>query len=351
MHLESTARMAFTVLAVGDSGRIAMGRPGARPLFTSLSQDGRTAMHELVTTVAHGDGPEQRWVELTDRTWHYMQAVAVPIEPEPRGAMMVATRLLARHPEPDDDVAASALRWTTFGAVMGPDRRAAYVTPAFARVLGRPVSELLGLTVGQLLALESTREAAWSAALGYGLATGQVSRLSITLTVAGVPYESTATLVPWLSSDVYDTADVAVMVDDLARLYAYAWVVGDTTAPPVVATRTARAGAGEPQLDERVAELERLVLLLALQLESQGRELSIAMPSDVAVHAGDARLAQLSSRERDVLALLVQGRRTPSIAAQLHMSQSTVRNHLSSMYRKTGLRSQEDLVALARGQI
>jgi DNA-binding NarL/FixJ family response regulator len=57
-----------------------------------------------------------------------------------------------------------------------------------------------------------------------------------------------------------------------------------------------------------------------------------------------AALAQLTSRERDVLARLLEGERVPAIAAGLFVSQSTVRNHLSAIFRKFGVHSQTELM-------
>lgn len=49
---------------------------------------------------------------------------------------------------------------------------------------------------------------------------------------------------------------------------------------------------------------------------------------------------QVSSREKDVLGLLLQGRRAPEIAVALGISPHTVRNHLKALYRKLGVHSQ-----------
>lgn len=44
----------------------------------------------------------------------------------------------------------------------------------------------------------------------------------------------------------------------------------------------------------------------------------------------------LTSRERDVLRLAIEGHRSPEIARRIHLSAATVRNHLSSAIAKTG---------------
>ena len=63
---------------------------------------------------------------------------------------------------------------------------------------------------------------------------------------------------------------------------------------------------------------------------------------------GDALIRELSRRQLDILRRLVQGERVPSIAADLYLSQSTVRNHLVAVYRKLGVHSQPELLARLR---
>lgn len=60
-----------------------------------------------------------------------------------------------------------------------------------------------------------------------------------------------------------------------------------------------------------------------------------------------ARLAALSPREHDVLALLVAGRMNKAIAAELGISAKTVEDHRASIMRKMQVRSVAELVRLA----
>lgn len=59
-------------------------------------------------------------------------------------------------------------------------------------------------------------------------------------------------------------------------------------------------------------------------------------------------LHRLSRRELEVVRRLLDGDRVPAIANQLFISQSTIRNHLSSVFRKLRVRSQQELIELLR---
>jgi RNA polymerase sigma factor (sigma-70 family) len=53
---------------------------------------------------------------------------------------------------------------------------------------------------------------------------------------------------------------------------------------------------------------------------------------------------QLSPREREVFGLIVEGRTNKEIAAQLSISESTVKFHVSAILKKCGARSRLDVV-------
>lgn len=69
---------------------------------------------------------------------------------------------------------------------------------------------------------------------------------------------------------------------------------------------------------------------------------------------GAVPICGLRPREQEVVRLLLQHLRVPAIARRLGISQQTVRNHLKSVFRRTGVRSQQELldrIALASASL
>jgi DNA-binding CsgD family transcriptional regulator len=81
-----------------------------------------------------------------------------------------------------------------------------------------------------------------------------------------------------------------------------------------------------------------------------GQVLPVAAPAGD-VDPGELRpdaLARLSSRELEIVTMLLAGDRVPAIAEALYLTQSTVRNHLSSVFQKLRVSSQQALIVLLR---
>jgi DNA-binding CsgD family transcriptional regulator/PAS domain-containing protein len=119
--------------------------------------------------------------------------------------------------------------------------------------------------------------------------------------------------------------------------------------PPPLAFALMRNDAADPHptSDSRETRLEAHLLRIADELHAAG-----LMPrlQQLPALADEPRLGRLTSREWAVLTRLLDGQRVPAIAAGLYVSQSTVRNHLSSIYAKLGVHSQVDLIRLIRRQ-
>ena len=64
--------------------------------------------------------------------------------------------------------------------------------------------------------------------------------------------------------------------------------------------------------------------------------------------AADTRLAGLTPRERELLALIAQGRDNAQIAAVLGLSDKTVRNHITSIFAKLEVENRPQAIVLAR---
>jgi DNA-binding CsgD family transcriptional regulator len=75
----------------------------------------------------------------------------------------------------------------------------------------------------------------------------------------------------------------------------------------------------------------------------------IAVIIEAAHPSGNAPLVLsslgLTPREADVALLVLRGASTKAISAELHLSAYTVKDHLKSIFDKTGVRSRRDLVA------
>ncbi len=105
--------------------------------------------------------------------------------------------------------------------------------------------------------------------------------------------------------------------------------------------QTAKRVGLEPNPAEVVPALEEIAHRL--------RTISGTPAGDLrSVNLDHPALDDLSPREKEVLHHLILGDRVSNIAEQLFISAHTVRNHLKSIYRKTGVRSQAEVIRWTR---
>jgi DNA-binding NarL/FixJ family response regulator len=99
---------------------------------------------------------------------------------------------------------------------------------------------------------------------------------------------------------------------------------------------------------ERLIDAVRVVAagdaLLAPSVTRRIIEQFARRPVAAEVHA---RVASLTQREREVLVLLASGKSNSELAAELFVSEGTIKTHLSSLLAKLGLRDRVQAVVLA----
>jgi DNA-binding NarL/FixJ family response regulator len=116
---------------------------------------------------------------------------------------------------------------------------------------------------------------------------------------------------------------------------------------PELATQAMRAGASGFLLKQSAGD----ELVTAIHQALQGRVyLTPAVTKEVMARMsapGGSPEAHLTARQRDVLRLIVEGRRMKEIAAALHLSTRTVESHKYEMMQALGLHSTAELVRYA----
>jgi len=86
-------------------------------------------------------------------------------------------------------------------------------------------------------------------------------------------------------------------------------------------------------------------LLKAIRLVAEGRTY---VPPEIAVRLAERlRCDELTSREHEVLALVVEGASNAEIARKLGIAGGTVKNHISSIFEKLGVTQRTEAVAVA----
>ena len=105
-------------------------------------------------------------------------------------------------------------------------------------------------------------------------------------------------------------------------------------------------GSQADDAQHRTTLLEQHLWRIAREIEAAGIRLVPEADPDVTSLSG---VDELSPRQWEVLQRLLRGERVPGIARALFLSPSTVRNHLTSIFAKVGVHSQEELIQRIRG--
>lgn len=113
-------------------------------------------------------------------------------------------------------------------------------------------------------------------------------------------------------------------------------------------------GRGELSADApSVARLDRRVQALTGHMRVEvmpewGADVNVTLPLDPpAGPAGDVAGRNLAARELEVLQHLAAGRRNRTIASSLNISENTVKFHVRNIFRKLGVGSRTEAIALA----
>ena len=97
----------------------------------------------------------------------------------------------------------------------------------------------------------------------------------------------------------------------------------------------------------REQELEQILWRITSEVRAAG---VLGAEAPVMVNGDPHDSAQLSSRQWEIVNRLVAGQTVPRIAEAMFLSPSTVRNHLAAAYRKFGIHSQVELIAMLRSR-
>ena len=194
--------------------------------------------------------------------------------------------------------------------------RVARISTHAGLVLGQPPAELIATSI-----IELTHPSD-HAALLFAFAR------STTETSAGVPVRLRHHDGSWRTSQAAPTMLEAEQTSSFALLVA----VDNTESN--ASGRSERSGLDGGDL-----------LRIASELRAEGIVPSRSHPPNLSRFPAVSRL---TTREWEILVRLLDGERVPSMAADLFVSQSTVRHHLSSIFSKFGVHSQAELIRRLR---
>lgn len=126
------------------------------------------------------------------------------------------------------------------------------------------------------------------------------------------------------------------------------WIPVECLVSPLVARIPSRHAiairlpyVGIEPANDRASRLEGHLWRIAREVQAAGLG---GQPGRHEPWWAQPELAELSERQADILRRTVRGERVQDIARELVITESTVRNHLSGVYRKFGVHSQTQLM-------
>lgn len=119
--------------------------------------------------------------------------------------------------------------------------------------------------------------------------------------------------------------------------------LGEDEGAPRFRFALSRVDESEAASSVRLERLEHHLRRIATEVHAADVSGASGGPLDL---ARVPALSKLSARQWEVVNRLVRGQRVSTIAAEMYLSQSTVRNHLVGVFRQAGVHSQQELIAL-----
>lgn len=202
-------------------------------------------------------------------------------------------------------------------AVLGTTDSALQITQISVdaeRVLGDRTPALIGRSLLSLFAAEDAPSLLWA------LAQAATDRSGVTLRLHAKSSRGEAI-----------ACEVLLVALEPATAFGFALLPSDESLNPLVQSQ---------HMTQAMWRLSRETLAV-----SASREADAATLRDPSV------LSSMSSREIEIVLRLLSGDRVPEIARSLYLAQGTVRNHLSSVFHRLGVSSQQELIALLRGRV
>jgi DNA-binding NarL/FixJ family response regulator len=254
------------------------------------------------------------------------------------------------------------------------DRFILFGCPVFGHVAVkyavRHPERLLALVIANILATSGAPVAPLIAEMARRDWDAFIYTVAASFSVAGAPIETSYWRVATSREDflVMDAAGRASRIDDLLPQITVPTFVGTNRfTPNAVFAASQRVAAMVPNARMDIAETDGAVLLpdetgvppLVRRIEAFLHDVGV-LPAATATPEGDEATGTapdtgladhgLSSRQREVLRLVAEGKTNREIAEDLVLSERTVQRHVADIYARIGARNRAEATAIALGR-